>query len=84
MAGCVISVITLAFMLILLFITRTGVFKFNPPLYVEEAILEEIITNDSTVFINGDNSTLDITVEKTISTDNSPEISTDDSKEDKF
>lgn len=54
-AGSVISAVTLILMLLLLMISKTGIFKFDPPLYVEEE-LEEISESDK--YIAGNNNTL--------------------------
>ncbi|MBO5290390.1 MAG: YfhO family protein, partial [Clostridia bacterium] len=47
--GCVISVTTLIMLLLLCSLIKTGLFKFNPPLYVEE---DEIEAEDNTVTEN--------------------------------
>lgn len=47
--GCVISLTTLIMLLLLCSLIKTGLFKFNPPLYVEE---DEIEAEDNTVTEN--------------------------------
>ena len=47
--GCVISVVALLMLLIICSVIKTGIFKFNPPLYVEEDDKDEEDDEETTI-----------------------------------
>ncbi len=79
-AGCIISVVTLLLMLLLLAVIRTGIFKFNPPLYVEEEVIEitdtTVLSNENTIKTDETSTVNDISIDTDL-----PKTSLDDFKE---